>query len=111
METCKQSLRGAVVVQYTYGWDILAETGRSGQPHSPEQSSQLQRVRWARGDSRRWTVTSQRWPVAIRPLTSMSGPRVRQDKSMTALPRPDGICQATALASRNVIFLLEASLR
>ena len=37
-ETCKQRLRGAVVVQYTYGWDILAKTGGSGQLGSPPQS-------------------------------------------------------------------------
>ena len=50
-ETCKQSLRGSVVVQYAYGWDILAETGGSGQPDSPPQSHQLLCVRWARGGS------------------------------------------------------------
>ena len=40
-ETCKQSLRGSVVVQYAYGWGILAETGGSGQPDGPPQSPQL----------------------------------------------------------------------
>ena len=50
--------------------------------------------------------TSQRWPAVIRPLTSMSGPRVRQDKSMPALPRPDGICRATTPAATTSFFCL-----
>ena len=70
----------------------------------PTAVTQLLCVRWARGDSQRWRVTSHLWRAVIRPLTSMSGPRVRQDKSMPALPRPDGICQAAAARRCNCCF-------
>ena len=53
----------------------------SGQPDSPPQSSQLLRVRWARGNSHRWRVISHRWRMIIGPSTPVSGPRIRQDKS------------------------------
>ena len=70
----------------------------------PTAVTQLLCVRWARGDSQRWRVTSHLWRAVIRPLKSMSGPRVRQDKSMPALPRPDGICQAAAARRCNCCF-------
>ena len=40
-KTYRQSFGGSVVVQYTYGWYFLAETGGSGQPDSPPQPPQV----------------------------------------------------------------------
>ena len=91
----------------------LGYAGRSsglGQPHQP--ATVTPAATRPLGSRRQPAVasTSQRWPAVIRPLTSMSGPRVRQDKSMPALPRPDGTCQATVPAAATSFFCLATSL-
>ena len=91
--------------------------GYAGQISGPGQPTQPATVTPAAtrplGSRRQPAVasTSQRWPAVIRPLTSMSGPRVRQDKSMPALPRPDSICQATVPAAATSFFCLRDEIK
>ena len=79
----------------------------SGQPDSPPQSPELTCVRWARGDSHRWRVTSHRWRVVIRLLTLVPGPRLRLGKSMQTLWRSCGVCRTAAPPGRDVVFMVE----
>ena len=76
----------------------------SGQPDSPPQSPELTCDRWARGDSHRWRVTSHRWRALLEVSATMSGGRVRLDRSIPTLQQSRLLCQAAVARFVQIIF-------
>jgi hypothetical protein len=76
----------------------------SGQPDSPPQSPEPPCDRWARGDSHRWRVTSHRWRALLEVSATMSGGRVRLDRSIPTLQQSRLLCQAAVARFVQIIF-------